>query len=115
MPVELIHRIHQCQPWDETLLEPLQGFALRDPKMHGKISLLGCPCPIEKLYPDFFKTLLELISSSHNTDMALHNFERFSEKINDKGYLYTQLIESPALFQALVFCFLVARYSLMYC
>ncbi len=106
MPVKLIHRIHQRQLWDETLFEPLQDFALRDPKNAWKdLIALADHAQFEKLYPDFFKTLLALISSSHNADMALHNFERFSEKISDKDYLYTQLIESPSLFQALVFLF----------
>jgi glutamate-ammonia-ligase adenylyltransferase len=106
MSVELIQRIHQLQPWDETLLEPLQGFSLRDPENAWKdlVALAGHAL-FEKLYPDFFKILLELISSSHNADMALHNFERFSEKISDKDYLYTQLTESPSLFAALVFLF----------
>lgn len=106
MSTELIHQIHQRQPWDETLLDSLQGFALRDPKNAWKdlVALAG-HAQFEKLYPDFFKTLLELISSSHNADMALHNFERFSEKISDKDYLYTQLTESHSLFRALVFLF----------
>jgi [glutamine synthetase] adenylyltransferase / [glutamine synthetase]-adenylyl-L-tyrosine phosphorylase len=106
MPVELTHRIHQRQPWDETLLEPLQGFALREPEAGWKnLVALASHAQFEKLYPDFFKVLLKLVSSSHNADMALHNFERFSEKISDKDYLYTQLTESPPLFEALVFLF----------
>ncbi len=106
MSVKLIHQIHKRQPWDETLFDSLQGFALRDPKNAWKdfVALAG-HAQFEKLYPEFFKTLLELISSSHNADMALHNFERFSEKISDKDYLYTQLTESSSLFQALVFLF----------
>jgi [glutamine synthetase] adenylyltransferase / [glutamine synthetase]-adenylyl-L-tyrosine phosphorylase len=103
---ELIQRIHQRQPWDETLLEPLQGFALREPEAGWKnLVALASHAQFEKLYPDFFKVLLKLVSSSHNADMALHNFERFSEKISDKDYLYTQLTESPPLLEALVFLF----------
>ena len=103
---ELICRIHQRQPWDETLSQPLRGFALRDPENSWKdlVALAG-HARFEKLYPDFFKVLLELISGSHNADMALHNFERFSGKILDKDYLYTQLTESPPFFKALVFLF----------
>ena len=103
---ELIYRIHQNQPWDETLSEPLQGFSIREPEAGWKnlVALAG-HAQFEKLYPDFFKVLLKLVSSSHNADMALHNFERFSEKISDKDYLYTQLTESPPLFEALVFLF----------
>jgi len=101
---ELIYRIHQCQPWDETL--PLQAFGFRNPETAWKdlVALAG-HAQFEKLYPDFFQILLELISSSHNADMALHNFERFSEKFQDKDHLYTQLTESPVLFTALVFLF----------
>ncbi|MBT5958302.1 MAG: bifunctional [glutamate--ammonia ligase]-adenylyl-L-tyrosine phosphorylase/[glutamate--ammonia-ligase] adenylyltransferase [Nitrospina sp.] len=101
---ELIRRIHQCQPWDETLPFPDLGF--RDPETAWKdlVALAG-HAQFEKLYPDFFQILLELISSSHNADMALHNFERFSEKFQDKDHLYTQLTKSPSLFVALVFLF----------
>ncbi|MBL7020742.1 MAG: hypothetical protein ISR86_09405, partial [Nitrospinaceae bacterium] len=106
MTVELIYQIHERQPWDETLFESLRGFALRDPKnaWNDLVAMAG-HAQFKKLYPDFFKVLLQLISRSHNADMALHNFERFSEKISDKDYLYTQLTESPSLFEALVFLF----------
>ena len=88
------------------MFESLQSFAIRDPKNAWKdlIALAG-HTQFKKLYPNYFKTLLDLISSSHNADMALHNFERFSDKIIDKDYLYTQLTESPSFFQALVFLF----------
>ena len=101
---KLITRIHQCQPWDETL--PLQAFGFREPETAWKnlVALAG-HAQFEKLYPDFFRILLELIASSHNADMALHNFERFSEKFLDKDHLYTQLTESPSLFVALIFLF----------
>ena len=100
----LIYRIHQRQPWDETL--PLQAFGFREPETAWKnlVALAG-HAQFEKLYPDFFRILLELIASSHNADMALHNFERFSEKFLDKDHLYTQLTESPSLFVALIFLF----------
>ena len=100
----LIYRIHQRQPWDETL--PLQAFGFREPETAWKnlVALAG-HAQFKKLYPDFFRILLELIASSHNADMALHNFERFSEKFLDKDHLYTQLTESPSLFVALIFLF----------
>ncbi len=103
---ELIHKIHQRQAWDTTLTGLLQGYGLHEPEIAWKdlIALSG-HTQFEKLYPDFFQVLLNLLSSSHNADMALHNFERFSEKIADKVYLYTQLTESPSLFIALVFLF----------
>ena len=106
MNKELIYRIHQREPWNEALSEPLQSLAFCEPETAWKdlIALAG-HAHFEKLYPDFFQVLLELIFSSHNADMALHNFERFSEKISDKDYLYTQLTESPPLFVALVFLF----------
>ncbi len=103
---DLIDRIHQRQAWDEILSEPLQGFMLREPVTAWKdLVALSGHAPFEKLYPDFFQIFLNLLSSSHNADMAVHNFERFSEKIADKDYLYTQLTESPSLFIALVFLF----------
>lgn len=106
MSIEFIKQIHQRQPWDETLFDSLRSFSIRDPKNAWKdlVALAG-HAQFEKLYPVYFKTLLDLISSSHNADMALHNFERFSGKISDKDYLYTKLTESPSLFQALIFLF----------
>jgi [glutamine synthetase] adenylyltransferase / [glutamine synthetase]-adenylyl-L-tyrosine phosphorylase len=106
MSVEFINQIHQRVPWNETLFDTLQSFAIHDPKNAWKdLVVLSGHAQFKKLYPDYFKTLLELISSSHNADMALNNFVRFSEKITDKDYLYTKLTESPSLFQALVFLF----------
>ena len=103
---DLFQRIHERQPWNTTLLKPLQEIAFRDPKNAWKelVALAG-HAQFEKLYPNFFKVLLTLISSSYNADMALHNLERFSEKIFDKDYLYTELTKSPILFEALIFLF----------
>ena len=84
----------------------MQGFAFCDPKNAWKeIVALAGHAQFEKLYPNFFKILLTLISSSYNADMALHNLERFSEKFFDKDYLYTELTKSPTLFEALVILF----------
>jgi [glutamine synthetase] adenylyltransferase / [glutamine synthetase]-adenylyl-L-tyrosine phosphorylase len=106
MPAELIQKIYRRQPWDETLFNSLQDFVLREPKNAWKnLVALSSHAQFEKLYSNFFKTLLELISSSHNADMALNNFVRFSDKITDKDYLYTQLTKSPSLFEALIFLF----------
>ncbi len=103
---KLIHSIHQRMRWNKTLSKPLQGLGIREPETAWKnlIALAG-HANFEKLYPDFFQMLLEMISNSHNADMALHNLERFSEKILDKDHLYMQLTESPSLFIALVFLF----------
>ncbi len=102
----LIHRVHRCQPWDETLSEPLRDFGFREPKTAWKnLVALSGHAQFKKLYPDFFQTFLELLASSHNADMALHNFERFAEKFSDKDHLYTQLTKSPSLFTAVVFLF----------
>jgi [glutamine synthetase] adenylyltransferase / [glutamine synthetase]-adenylyl-L-tyrosine phosphorylase len=57
------------------------------------------------LFPDFFPALLELISHSYNADLALTNFERFADKIYDKNYLYTLLMETPDLLEALIVLF----------
>ncbi len=103
---ELIHRIHRGEPWNPALSEFLKGKGFREPETAWKNLLaLAGHANFKKLYPDFFRVLLEMISSSHNADMALHNFERFSEKFFDKDHLYTQLTESPSLFIALVYLF----------
>ena len=84
----------------------MQGFAFCEPENAWKelVTLAG-QAQFEKLYPDFFRTLLKIISSSYNADIALYNLERFSETIFDKDYLYTQLTKSPALLEALIFLF----------
>jgi [glutamine synthetase] adenylyltransferase / [glutamine synthetase]-adenylyl-L-tyrosine phosphorylase len=106
MTLDLISRIHKCQPWDEILIDPLQKCALQDPKKAWKNLLtLANHTQFKKLYPNFFKILLRLLSKSYNADMALHNLERFSEKILDKDYLYTELNESYLLFEALIVLF----------
>jgi len=58
-----------------------------------------------RLFVDFFSNFLYLVGESYNADIALSNFERFSEKINDKDYLYALLTESPELMKALVTLF----------
>ena len=106
MTEELLQRIHERQPWDKVLLKPMQGFAFCEPENAWKelVTLAG-QAQFEKLYPDFFRALLKIISSSYNADIALHNLERFSGKIFDKNYLYTQLTKSPALLEALISLF----------
>jgi len=58
-----------------------------------------------RLFVDFFSNFLNLVGESYNADIALSNFERFSEKINDKDYLYSLLTESHELMKALVTLF----------
>ena len=60
MNKELIYRIHQREPWNEALSEPLQSLAFCEPETAWKdlIALAG-HAHFEKLYPDFFQVLLE--------------------------------------------------------
>ena len=81
MSIEFINQIHQRQPWDENLFDPLRSFSIRDPKNAWKdlVALAG-HAQFEKLYPVYFKTLLDLVSSSHNADMAYITSSVFQRK-----------------------------------
>ena len=46
-----------------------------------------------------------MIASSYNPDLALHNFERFAQTINDKNYLYTILSTSPETLKSIIVLF----------
>lgn len=57
------------------------------------------------LFPDFFPEFLKELSLSFDPDMALNNFERFSEIIHDKNYLYTILSSEPWKLNVLITLF----------
>ncbi|NIQ01572.1 MAG: glutamate-ammonia-ligase adenylyltransferase, partial [Nitrospinaceae bacterium] len=54
---------------------------------------------------DFFPRFLRELAGSYDAGLALLNFERFTEKIHDKNYLYTLLADSTELLHALVTLF----------
>lgn len=102
----IIEKIHNCQPWDDDLEAALKDFGFQNPSNSWQDFIsLSQSANFKKLYPHFFPSLLQVSKRSHNADMALHNLERFAEKFSDKDHLFTQLAESKALFEALVFLF----------
>ena len=103
---ELVQGIYQSQPWEEKLTEPLTSLGFEKPDQAWKnLATLAVQTKFPSLHPEFFPTLLELISKSYQADTALLNFERFTEKILDKNYLYTLLSESSSLLKALITLF----------
>ncbi|MEK9627971.1 MAG: bifunctional [glutamate--ammonia ligase]-adenylyl-L-tyrosine phosphorylase/[glutamate--ammonia-ligase] adenylyltransferase [Nitrospinota bacterium] len=102
----IIEKILDCSPWDDQLSSAFMAFGFQEPSKtwNDLISIAKC-VNFRKLYPHFFSRLLDLTTRSHNADLALHNFERFSEKFTDKDHLFTQLSESENLLEALVFLF----------
>ena len=102
----LLEKLYASAPWDESLSEPLKSFGLEDPKKGWRnLIALASQAKFAKLLPGFFPRLLEMVSASYNADLALHNLERFAEKIQDKEYLYTLLSSSPNLLKALITLF----------
>jgi [glutamine synthetase] adenylyltransferase / [glutamine synthetase]-adenylyl-L-tyrosine phosphorylase len=58
-----------------------------------------------QLYPQFFSVFLNQLSQSYSPDIALNNFERLTDEIQDKDHLYSQLSGSPFLLNALTVLF----------
>tara|TARA_Y100000588_G_scaffold189003_1_gene202950 strand:+ start:1190 stop:4381 length:3192 start_codon:yes stop_codon:yes gene_type:complete len=102
----LVEKIHNCVPWDPGLASSLGIFGFQQPSKSWKdfISLAKCT-DFNKLYPNFFSSLLDLSARSHNADLVLHNLERFVEKFKEKEHLFTQLSESRSLLKSLVYLF----------
>ena len=57
------------------------------------------------LFPDFFPKFMTELFQSFDPDMALNNFERFTEIIYDKDYLYTILNTEPPKLKTLITLF----------
>ena len=103
---KLLNSIHTCAPWGNSFQEPLEACKfLETKKAWGNFLILSSHVNFKKLFPKFFKSLIELTSSSCNPDLALHNFERFTQTIKDKNYLYTILSTSPEIFKSLIVLF----------
>ena len=102
----LVEKIHNCVPWEPGLASSLVIFGFQEPSKSWKdfISLAKCT-DFNKLYPNFFSSLLDLSARSHNADLVLHNLERFVEKFKEKEHLFTQLSESKSLLKSLVYLF----------
>jgi glutamate-ammonia-ligase adenylyltransferase len=92
-----------CDPEIEGVLK--HCFFGDTEKAWKTLTVLSRQAGFKDLIPGFFPALLEGISRSYNSDLALTNLERFAEKILDKNYLYTFLAENPDLLEALVILF----------
>ena len=99
-------QIYDQLPWDEGQCGLLNELGCEEPKAAWQnLTAIARQANFPGLFAEFFPRLLEFLSVSFNSDSALHNFERFSETILDKNYLYTLLTGSPDLLKALVILF----------
>ena len=104
--LQLFNSIYNCDPWHDSFQKPLQEYKFLEPKKSWEnFLLLSGHVNFRKLFPTFFKTFIGLIKNSYNPDLALHNFERFTQKINDKNYLYTILSTTPETLKSLLVLF----------
>ena len=103
---ELIQCLYEEAPCSTEGEASLKNLEFDDPvKAWKTLGALSHHVNFSKLFPDFFSAFLDFISRSYNADLALTNFERFADKIQDKNYLYTLLTENPDLLEALVILF----------
>ena len=103
---KLFNSIYNCDPWQDSFQKTLREYKFLEPKKSWEnFLLLSGHVNFQRLFPDFFKTFIELIKKSYNPDLALHNFERFTQTINDKNYLYTILSTSPETLKSLIVLF----------
>ena len=98
--------LYERRPWDESLQSPLRSYGFDEPKKAWQnLTILAGHLNFPALLPDFFPRFLDLLSQSYQPDIALHNFERFSEKFPDKNYLFTFLDGAQDLLRALSILF----------
>ena len=103
---QLFNSIHNCDPWQDSFKEPLQARKfLESKKAWQNFITLSSQSNFQQLFPEFFKSFIKLIASSYHPDLALHNFERFAQTINDKNYLYTILSTSPETLKSIIVLF----------
>ncbi|MBT4828870.1 MAG: hypothetical protein HON82_09890, partial [Candidatus Marinimicrobia bacterium] len=98
--------IHNRDLWQDSFEEPLRIHKLLEPKKSwSSLIIISGQLKFQRLYPNFFKSLLKLIGASYHPDLALNNFERFTQTIIDKNYLYTILSTTPETLKSLIVLF----------
>ncbi|MBI4388884.1 MAG: bifunctional [glutamate--ammonia ligase]-adenylyl-L-tyrosine phosphorylase/[glutamate--ammonia-ligase] adenylyltransferase [Nitrospinae bacterium] len=103
--------IYQNRPRDAIVETALRDSGFSEPENAWKnLTALAEQANFQELFPAFFPTALELLAGAFNPDIALSNFERFSEKLYDKNYFYTILGGSPGLLKALIALFSGSQY-----
>ena len=103
---QLFNSIHNCDPWQDSFEESLRAHKFLEPKKAWQNFItLSSQSNFQRLFPKFFKSLIKLVASSYHPDLALHNFERFAQTINDKNYLYTILSTSPETLKSIIVLF----------
>jgi glutamate-ammonia-ligase adenylyltransferase len=98
--------LFENKPWDEDVKAALGECGFEQPESAWRILIaLRQQSNFSELYPQFFSAFLKQLSQSYNADIALNNFERLSEEIQDKDHLYSLLSNSRSLLQALTVLF----------
>jgi glutamate-ammonia-ligase adenylyltransferase len=96
----------QNKPLNDEVEAALVEAGFEQPKNAWRILIaINQQSNFPQLYPQFFVSFLNQLSQSYNPDIALNNFERLTEEIQDKDHLYSQLSGSPFLLQALTVLF----------
>ena len=98
--------IHNRDIWKGNFEKPLRRHNFLEPKKSwSSLIILSSQLNFQRLYPEFFKSLLKLTGASYNPDLALNNFERFTQTIIDKNYLYIILTTTPETLKSLIVLF----------
>ena len=103
---QLFNSIHNCDPWQANFEKTLRAHKFLEPKKAWQnLTTLSSQSNFQQLFPKFFKSFIKFIASSYNPDLALNNFERFAQTINDKNYLYTILSTSTETLKSIIVLF----------
>ena len=104
--LKLFTAIYNRDIWQDSFEEPLRIHKLLEPKKSwSSLIIISGQLNFQRLYPNFFKLLLKLIGASYHPDLALNNFERFTQTIIDKNYLYSILSTTPETLKSLIVLF----------
>jgi glutamate-ammonia-ligase adenylyltransferase len=98
--------LFENKPWNKEVEAVLVEGGFEQPENAWRIlTVLSQQSNFPKFYPQFFSSFLDQLFQSYNADIALNNFERLTEEIQDKDHLYSLLSNSPTLLNALTVLF----------
>ncbi|MDH5762766.1 MAG: bifunctional [glutamate--ammonia ligase]-adenylyl-L-tyrosine phosphorylase/[glutamate--ammonia-ligase] adenylyltransferase [Nitrospinota bacterium] len=104
--IKLNNWLFEYKNLDQEVEAALRNNGFEHPEKAWRIiSALSKQANFRKLYPNFFASFLSHLSQSYNADIALNNFERLAEEIQDKDHLYSLLSNSLYLLKALTVLF----------
>ncbi|QPJ63931.1 MAG: bifunctional [glutamate--ammonia ligase]-adenylyl-L-tyrosine phosphorylase/[glutamate--ammonia-ligase] adenylyltransferase [Candidatus Nitrohelix vancouverensis] len=102
----LNERLLASAPWEDSLTAPLEDCGFIEVKSDWKLLQdLSRQCSFSEFFPHFFEDFLKFLSGSFDPNIALRNFSRFADCIDDKNHFYSQLAFSPDFHQKLITLF----------